>query len=198
MTAVESRSSLPPSSSKNLGCAEPLDIWGGPWDCLAGAQGEQPRVVVDVLGGRDGRHGAARRLASFLPPDARTQASAAGGAGVGGWIGIPALVIATYYAFLSPIPFDVRLAASRAGMENAAAQITANPGAAPAWIGLYPVERIDRYENGSGPDLGLRLPGPCWLCLHERRRAAAHRRGPIRVHRRRLVALDRELVGLRS
>ncbi len=33
-------------------------------------------------------------------------------------------------------------------MEDAASQIAANPGAAPAWIGLYPVERIDRYENG--------------------------------------------------
>ncbi len=64
------------------------------------------------------------------------------------WIGLPVLVIATYYAFLSPIPFDARLAASRAGMENAASQITANTDAAPAWIGLYPVERIDRYENG--------------------------------------------------
>ena len=47
-------------------------------------------------------------------------------------------------------------------MEDAASQIAANPGAAPAWIGLYPVERIRPIrERVSVSDLGLRLPGPC-------------------------------------
>lgn len=64
------------------------------------------------------------------------------------WVGLPAIVIATYYAFLSPIPFEARLAASRAGMDEAAAEILADPNTARGWIGLYPVDRIDRYENG--------------------------------------------------
>ncbi len=66
----------------------------------------------------------------------------------GQWLGLPALVIATYLAFLSPIPFDARLAASRGGMTAAAAEILTDADAEPAWIGLYPVGRIDRYENG--------------------------------------------------
>ncbi len=66
----------------------------------------------------------------------------------GQWLGLPALVIATYLAFLSPIPFDARLAASRGGMTAAAAEILTDADAEPAWIGLYPVARIDRYENG--------------------------------------------------
>lgn len=64
------------------------------------------------------------------------------------WIGLPVVVVATHYAFLSPIPFEARLAASRAGMEEAAAQIMADADAAPGCIGLYPVERIDRYDHG--------------------------------------------------
>ena len=64
------------------------------------------------------------------------------------WVGLPAIVVATHYAFLSPVPFEGRLAASRAGMEEAAARIMAESDADPGWIGLYPVERIDRYEHG--------------------------------------------------
>ncbi len=64
------------------------------------------------------------------------------------WVGLPAILITTYYAFLSPFPFEARLAASRPGMDEAAARIMADADAAPGWIGLYPVDRIDRYENG--------------------------------------------------
>ena len=63
-------------------------------------------------------------------------------------MGLPAVVIATHYAFLSPLPFEARLAGSRAGMEEAAVEVMAGPNASPGWIGLYPVERIDRYEKG--------------------------------------------------
>jgi len=66
----------------------------------------------------------------------------------GQWIGLPGLVLATYFAFLSPIPFDARLAASRAGMSAAVSELLTDADAEPGWIGLYPVERIDRYENG--------------------------------------------------
>ena len=64
------------------------------------------------------------------------------------WIVLPLIVIGTHYAFLSPIPFEARLKASRAAMDDVAAQLMADPEAAPGWIGLYPVDRIDRYENG--------------------------------------------------
>jgi hypothetical protein len=64
------------------------------------------------------------------------------------WIGLPTIVIATHYAFLSPFPFEARLGASRPGMNQAAARIMVDADAAPGWIGLYPVDRIDRYETG--------------------------------------------------
>ena len=64
------------------------------------------------------------------------------------WVGLPAFIVATHYAFLSPFPFEARLTASRPGMDEAAARITADADAAPGWIGLFPVDRIDRYDNG--------------------------------------------------
>jgi hypothetical protein len=64
------------------------------------------------------------------------------------WIGMPVALFGAYAVTLSPVPFDLRLALSRPGMEAAATAIEADPDASFGWIGLYPVDRIDRFEGG--------------------------------------------------
>jgi hypothetical protein len=64
------------------------------------------------------------------------------------WLGIPAVLLVAYAAFLSPIPFDVRVALSSGAMDSAATTMQADPDASFGWIGLFPVDRIDRYDGG--------------------------------------------------
>jgi len=64
------------------------------------------------------------------------------------WAGIPAILLGTWMLFVSGLAFEVRLALSRAGMEEAASAILTDDEASPGWIGLYPVDRIDRFDGG--------------------------------------------------
>jgi hypothetical protein len=64
------------------------------------------------------------------------------------WLAFPAILGVAYLVSWSPIPFDVRLGLSRAGMDAAAARLEVAGTATFGWIGLFPVERLEHLEDG--------------------------------------------------
>lgn len=64
------------------------------------------------------------------------------------WLAIPAIFGIIGLIIWSNAPFDVRLALSRAGMDQAAAQVIADDRAERQWIGLWAVEDVERIPAG--------------------------------------------------
>lgn len=64
------------------------------------------------------------------------------------WLVIPAGLGLVYLLIRSDVPFDVRLAASRGAMDRVRAEVMAGKAIDRAWIGLYPVQAIQRIPNG--------------------------------------------------
>jgi hypothetical protein len=64
------------------------------------------------------------------------------------WLGVP-LVLSVVFAWVqSGGPFELRLALSRAAMDQAAAEIIAGASTNRGWIGLWPVEDLERLPGG--------------------------------------------------
>jgi hypothetical protein len=64
------------------------------------------------------------------------------------WIGVPLALGLVFVLTRYNIPFDARLAASRGAMDQIAAEVMAGGSTDRGWIGLYPVEHIERIPNG--------------------------------------------------
>ena len=64
------------------------------------------------------------------------------------WLGVP-LVLGVVFAWVqSGGPFELRLALSRAAMDQAATEIIAGASTNRGWIGLWPVEDLERLPGG--------------------------------------------------
>lgn len=64
------------------------------------------------------------------------------------WLGVPLVLGVVFTWTQSGGPFDLRLALSRAAMDQAATEIVAGGSTAREWIGLWPVENIERLPGG--------------------------------------------------
>ena len=64
------------------------------------------------------------------------------------WLGVPLILGAVFLLTRTSVPFDVRLSMSRDAMDQAATEIIAGGQTDRGWIGLYPVERVERTPNG--------------------------------------------------
>jgi hypothetical protein len=64
------------------------------------------------------------------------------------WLAVPAFLGAIWALAISGVAADARYAASRAGMDQAAAEVMAGGTTDRGWIGLYPAEFVERTENG--------------------------------------------------
>ncbi len=64
------------------------------------------------------------------------------------WLGVPLILGVVFLLTRTSVPFDVRLSMSRDAMNQAAIEIMAGGGTDREWIGLYPVERVERTPNG--------------------------------------------------
>jgi hypothetical protein len=64
------------------------------------------------------------------------------------WLVVPPVFAAAYLVASTTIPFDVRLSLSRAGMDQAAAEIMAGGSTDRDSIGLYAVSHVERIRNG--------------------------------------------------
>ena len=65
------------------------------------------------------------------------------------WIAVPAVLAFVFVLCRTDIPYDVRLALSRAAMDQAAAEVMAGGSSEPRWIGLYPAESVERIPDGT-------------------------------------------------
>lgn len=64
------------------------------------------------------------------------------------WTATAAAVGLIFVVNYSDLPYQWRLTLSRSGMDQAAAEIVAGGSLDRGWIGLYPVDRVERTENG--------------------------------------------------
>jgi hypothetical protein len=64
------------------------------------------------------------------------------------WFAVPALLGLVFVLTRFDVPFDVRLALSRGAMDQAEAEIWAGGSTDRAWIGLYPVAKVERTLSG--------------------------------------------------
>lgn len=64
------------------------------------------------------------------------------------WLAIPAVFVLAVLYVGTGQPFNVRLSLSRDAMNQAAAEVMAGGSTERGWIGLYPVERVERISNG--------------------------------------------------
>jgi hypothetical protein len=64
------------------------------------------------------------------------------------WLAIPAIFGVFGLVIWSGAPFDVRLSLSRAGMDQAAAEVIAGATTERQWIGLWAVEDVERIPGG--------------------------------------------------
>lgn len=65
------------------------------------------------------------------------------------WLGIPILGTLFVVLVAMDVPLRVRFELSRPALEQAEARVEAGETIQPGWIGLYPIERIDRLPNGA-------------------------------------------------
>jgi hypothetical protein len=64
------------------------------------------------------------------------------------WLAIPTVLGATLLLTQTSLPHDVRFSLSRGAMDEAAGAVMAGGSTDLGWIGLYPVERMERVSNG--------------------------------------------------
>ncbi len=64
------------------------------------------------------------------------------------WLVIPVALGTVFVLTSFEVPFDVRAALSRGAMNQAAAEVMAGGSTNRGWIGLYPVEQVERIPNG--------------------------------------------------
>lgn len=64
------------------------------------------------------------------------------------WLAVPAILGVVFAITQSGAPFDVRLSLSRAGMDRTAAEVMAGGATDREWIGLWPVENVERIPGG--------------------------------------------------
>jgi hypothetical protein len=64
------------------------------------------------------------------------------------WLAIPTVLGATLLLTQTSLPHDVRFWLSREAMDEAAGAVMAGGRTDFGWIGLYPVERVERVANG--------------------------------------------------
>lgn len=64
------------------------------------------------------------------------------------WLSVPVLLLGAYATFQTTILFDLRLAASRGAMDEAAMALMADEDLEYGWIGWFPVASIDRDVRG--------------------------------------------------
>jgi hypothetical protein len=64
------------------------------------------------------------------------------------WLAVPAILGFVLVLTRLDVPFDVRLSLSRGAMDQAAAEVMAGGTTDRTWIGLYPVERVERTPTG--------------------------------------------------
>ncbi len=64
------------------------------------------------------------------------------------WLMAPVILAMVYLIMQSGLPFDARLSLSRAGMDQAAAEVMAGGTTDRDWIGLWAVEDVDRIPGG--------------------------------------------------
>jgi hypothetical protein len=64
------------------------------------------------------------------------------------WLAVPAILGVVVAITQASAPFDVRLSLSRAGMDEAAAEVMAGGTTDRQWIGLWPVQDVERIPGG--------------------------------------------------
>jgi hypothetical protein len=64
------------------------------------------------------------------------------------WLGVPLVLGAAFAWTRTGGPYDLRLALSRPAMDQAAAEIMAGGSEDRGWIGLWPVEDVERLPGG--------------------------------------------------
>jgi hypothetical protein len=64
------------------------------------------------------------------------------------WLGVPLVLGVVFVWTQTGEPFEVRLALSRPAMDQAAAEIIAGGSTDRGWIGLWPVEDVERLPGG--------------------------------------------------
>jgi hypothetical protein len=64
------------------------------------------------------------------------------------WLAIPSILGLAGLIIWSGAPFDVRLSLSRAGMDQAAAEVIAGNTTERQWIGLWAVDNVERIPGG--------------------------------------------------
>jgi hypothetical protein len=64
------------------------------------------------------------------------------------WLLIPAVLAVVFLYTRTDEPYDLRLSLSRDGMNEAATEVMAGGSTDRGWIGLFPVERVERISNG--------------------------------------------------
>lgn len=63
------------------------------------------------------------------------------------WLSVPVLLIGAYATFQTSVLFDLRLAASRGAMDEAAIALMADEDLEYGWIGWFPVASIERDDR---------------------------------------------------
>jgi hypothetical protein len=64
------------------------------------------------------------------------------------WLAIPAVLALVFLYTSTDAPFNLRLSLSRGAMNQAAIEVVAGGSTDRGWIGLYPVQRVERIANG--------------------------------------------------
>lgn len=64
------------------------------------------------------------------------------------WLIVPVVMGLVFALTRYDVPFDVRLAASRGAMDQVAAEVMAGGSTDRTWVGLYPVQGVERIPNG--------------------------------------------------
>ena len=64
------------------------------------------------------------------------------------WLAIPTIMALVFMYTRTEEPFNLRLSLSRDGMNQAAAEVMAGGSTDRGWIGLYPVQQVERIKHG--------------------------------------------------
>ena len=113
------------------------------------------------------------------------------------WLGVPLILGVVYLWTQTGAPYELRLSLSRPAMDQAAAEIIAGGSIDRDWIGLWPVDSVERLRRHALPRIRVRHFG-CGFHLvrrHDRGDCRpVQQRGQLRTSRRQLVHLDRRLL----